>query len=95
MNGASGKGYWAETGFKVGVTSAQDFDANVGAWTGINKFDSEQNPNGNGGIWSTYSSDVYTGNNTTLSLGFKAGLNLGSGNNYPGGNWRNLSICPK
>jgi hypothetical protein len=70
--GASGD-YWAETGYRLGTRSAKNFDNNVAAWTLVKKFDSSVNGNGNGNVWTRYSSVVNTGSNTTISVGVKLG----------------------
>lgn len=99
MKGTQGEGdYWTETAYKLGSYSARDFDDNP--WGLIKKFAmlpsvGDPNPiNGNGGIWTRYDAEVRTDGHTLISVGFKAGLNLRN-RNYPGGNWRNLLICPR
>jgi len=63
--------YWMESGYRLGSHSAQDFDENSGAWTLIKKFDSSSN--GNGNTWVQYSSQVNTGSNTQITVGYKLG----------------------
>jgi len=94
MKGSSGTNYWTETGYRLGSWSAQNFDESSSSWTFVNKFDGYGSyPNGNGGVWTTYTKTLSTGGNNTISVGFKAG-SQGGGSTYPGGNWNNLTICP-
>ncbi len=94
MKGTQALHYWTEAGYKLGNFSAEDFNNNYSTWTLVNKFCESFSgcQNGNGGIWTTYTSIVNSGNNSSLSLGFKAGLGI-YGTVYPGGYFDNLSIC--
>jgi hypothetical protein len=82
--------YWAETAYKLGSNTAQDFDANGGTWTMIQKF-SNDTTNGNGDTWTRYSASVSTGSNTQLTIGFKLGSSSGNG---PVVKWDMLRIAP-
>lgn len=93
MNGTPGGDYWTEAAYKLGSNSGQDFDDRVYTWVLINKFDGSGSfANGNGGTWTPYTSFVDTGSNTSISIGYKAGMRSGI---YPGGHWKNLSMCQR
>ena len=68
----AGGTYWIETGYRMGSNTAQDFDANPGNWTLIKKF-SNTGTNGNGNVWTQYTSTVNTGSNTQVTIGYKHG----------------------
>jgi len=80
--------YWAETAYKFGSFTAQDFDANSGTWTMIQKF-ADNGTNGNGDVWTQYSVTFNSGSNTQVSVGFKLGS---SGTNGPVVKWDTLRI---
>lgn len=67
----SGK-YFAETAYKQGDHSAEDFETNSGTWHGINRF-SNDGTNGNGSAWTRYTVTVNTGSNTQISVGYRLG----------------------
>jgi len=91
MKGDPGLNYWTEVAYRLGAYSAFDFDSSPFNWVYVNKFDGFGSyPNGNGGVWQTYSRTIDTGSSTSVSVGFKAGMSSGY---YPGGNWRDLAIC--
>jgi hypothetical protein len=69
--------YWAETAYRLGDYSAQDFIDNWGNWTQIQRF-SDSGTNGNGGVWTQYTADFNSGANTKVSLGFKLGASATS-----------------
>lgn len=74
---SSASSYWAELAFKLGNNSAQDFDQNSASWTLLKKFDNAAN--GNGNIWTQYSVNFNSGNNTQISIGHKLGASSGNG----------------
>ncbi len=74
----SSSSYWAECAYKLGNNTAQDFDANAGTWTMIQKFASD-GTNGNGNTWVQYSKTFNSGSNTQISVGFKLGSSSGNG----------------
>jgi hypothetical protein len=78
--------YWAECAYRLGGHSAQDFDANSGAWSMIQKFSTSAN--GNGDHWTQYSATFDSGDNSQLTLGFK----LGSTGSGPTVSWDTLRI---
>ena len=80
--------YWAETAYKLGNNTAQDFDTNSGTWTLIKKFSSD-GTNGNGDVWTQYSAVFNSGSSTQVSVGFKLGS---SGTNGPTVKWDTLRI---
>ncbi len=80
--------YWAETAYKLGSYSAEDFDTNAGTWTLVKKFSSD-GTNGNGDVWTQYSVVFNSGTNTQVSVGFKLGS---SGTNGPTVKWDTLRI---
>jgi hypothetical protein len=86
----SSSSYWAETAYKLGSNTAQDFDQNAGTWTLIKKFDNA-GTNGNGDIWTRYAVSVATGSSTQLTIGYKLGSSPGNG---PIVKWDMLRIAP-
>ncbi len=70
--------YWMEFAYRFGSYSAFDFDVSPESWTLVQKFASN-GINGNGNVWTRYSTIVNTGANNTISVGFK----LGSAPNAP------------
>lgn len=86
---SSGGTYWMEFGCRLGSHAADDFDANPGAWTIIQKF-SSSGTNGNGNGWNRYSRLVSTGSNTVLTVAFKLGSSGGAG---PAVGWDTLRIA--
>jgi hypothetical protein len=68
--------YWMESGYRLGSHTAQDFDENSAAWTLVQKFDNG-GTNGNGDVWTQYSTVVNTGSNTQISIGYKLGSSGG------------------
>lgn len=83
-----GSAYWAEFAYKLGNSTAQDFDANAGTWTLIKKF-SDTSANGNGNVWALYSANFNSGANTQIGIGSKLGASTGTG---PTVQWDQLSI---
>jgi hypothetical protein len=80
--------YWAETAYKLGSYSAQDFDQNSGTWTMVKKF-ADNGTNGNGDTWTQYTATFSSGTNSQVTLGYK----LGSSNtNGPIVKWDTLRI---
>ncbi len=79
--------YWVECAYRAGSYSAQDFDANAGAWSLIKKFSSSA-ANGNGNAWTKYALSFNSGANTQISVGFK----LGSSASAPTVAWDTLRI---
>ncbi|NLE60558.1 MAG: hypothetical protein GX616_19605 [Planctomycetes bacterium] len=75
---SSSGAYWAETAYKLGENSAQDFDNNSTTWTLIKKF-SDTGENGNGDAWTQYSLSFNTGSTTAVSVGYKLGSSSGTG----------------
>ncbi|HPD32128.1 MAG TPA: fibronectin type III domain-containing protein [Phycisphaerae bacterium] len=84
----SGSSYWAECAYKSGSHTAQNFDADSGSWTMIQKFASD-GTNGNGDTWVQYSKTFNSGSNTQISVGFKLGSSSGAG---PTVQWDTLRI---
>ncbi|MBI5386756.1 MAG: carboxypeptidase regulatory-like domain-containing protein [Verrucomicrobia bacterium] len=80
--------YWAECGYRLGSQTAQDFDANAGAWTLVKKF-SNTGANGNGNVWTPYTVNFTSGANTQVSVGFKLGASTGTG---PTVQWDQLAL---
>lgn len=80
--------YWAECAFRLGSHSAQDFDANGGAWTMVKKF-SNGGTNGNGDQWQQYTINFNSGSSTQISVGYKLGSYDGAG---PTVRWDTLRI---
>lgn len=63
--------FWAETGFRLGSFTANDFDSNPAQWTLIEKFD--KTTGGNGNAWIRYAVTFTSGASTQISVGFKLG----------------------
>ncbi len=80
--------YWAECAYRLGNFTAQDFDANSGAWTYVKKFNNSS-ANGNGNTWTCYTTTFNSGANTQISVGFKLGAPTGPG---PTVHWDELSL---
>jgi len=72
-----GSSYWAECGYRLGSSTAQNFDES-GTWTMVKKF-SFDGTNGNGNTWTQYSAAFNSGSNTQISVGFKLGSSGGGG----------------
>jgi hypothetical protein len=85
---SSSSTYWAETAFKLGNFTAQDFDQNAGTWTMLKKFDNVS-ANGNGDVWTQYSATFNSGSATQISVGYKLGSSSGNG---PVVKWDTLRI---
>jgi hypothetical protein len=82
--------YWAEFGCRLGSHSADDFDANPGAWTMVQKF-SSSGMNGNGNVWTRYAKSLSTGSSTVITVAFKLGSSGGPG---PTVGWDSLRVSP-
>ena len=80
--------YWAECAYRLGQFTAQDFDANAGSWSMVKKF-SDTGANGNGNVWTLYTTNFNTGANTRVSVGFKLGANPSTG---PTVHWDQLAL---
>lgn len=83
-----GGSYWMELAAKLGNHTAQDFDQNAGTWTMVRKF-SNDGTNGNGNAWTLYSTQINTGGNTQITIGFKLGSSGGGG---PTVGWDTLRV---
>ena len=83
----AGANYWAECALRPGNYTAQDFDAQAGAWTMIKKFTNAA-ANGTGDQWVRYALNFSSGGHTQLSVGFK----LGSSASAPVVSWDSLKI---
>jgi carboxypeptidase family protein/BACON domain-containing protein len=83
----SASSYWAECAYRVGASTAQEFDGSPGAWTLVSKF-SNTGTNGNGNAWARYSVTFASGAATQVSVGVK----LGSTGPAPSVAWDSLRI---
>jgi len=80
--------YWAETAYKFGNNSANNFDDSAGSWTMIKKF-ANDGTNGNGDTWTQYSVNFNSGSDTQISVGYKLGSWGGGG---PTVRWDTLRV---
>lgn len=80
--------YWMETAYKLGNYAASDFDQNGSTWTMVKKF-ANDGTNGNGNVWTQYSTSISTGAATQISVGVKLGSSGGGG---PTVGWDTMAI---
>jgi len=87
--------YWGECGYKLEYTTAQNFDADPGSWTMVQKFDNDGGtpsyPNGNGNVWTKYTKAFNSGTATYITVGYKLGS---SGTGGPNVEWDTLRVTP-
>lgn len=85
--------FWAETAYREGTHTAQDFNQNSTAWTMIQKFDGDCGafPNGQT-TWTQYQANNVTFTGTTISVGLK----LGCGDTTSvTANWDSLNVAAR
>ncbi|GEM_PF-818739 len=82
--------YWAECAYKLGYSTAEDFDSSPAGWTVIKKF-SNDSDNGNGNVWTQYTKTFNSGSVTQITVAYKLGSYGGAGPNVA---WDMLRITP-
>jgi hypothetical protein len=87
---ASALNYWAECGFRLGIDTAQSFDATPASWQLLKKF-SPTGVNGNGNLWTVYTVDFTSGTNARATLAFKLGS---TGGGAPTVQWDAARLTP-
>jgi hypothetical protein len=81
-----GTQHWMELGYKAGRATAYNFDASVGEWTLVQKFDGYSGNaynEGNNDTWTLYQEATQADANGEITLGIKLG-NAGGGGIDPG-----------